>query len=77
MRAKSIDDREHLTAEQWRTRARHLREFALNIADERTCCRMEQQAREYERRAAIADVGGTAATAPAKAAPDVQGRDGT
>jgi hypothetical protein len=55
MRAKSSADREILTAEQWRARARHLREFALSVLDERTFQRMELRAREYDRMAALAD----------------------
>ena len=56
MPAKRSADRESLTSEQWRARARHLREFALSVLDERTFQRMEQRAREYDQMAMLADV---------------------
>ena len=56
MRAKSSADRENLTAEEWRARARCLREFALSVLDDRTFQRMEQQAQKYDQMAALADL---------------------
>jgi hypothetical protein len=55
MRARPPVDLENLTSEQWRARARHLREFALSVLDETTFQRMERRAREYDRLAALAD----------------------
>ncbi|HEX4508107.1 MAG TPA: hypothetical protein VH722_20440 [Alphaproteobacteria bacterium] len=70
---KSSAHRETLTAEEWRARARHLREFALSVLDERTFQRMEQRARDYDHLAALADA---AAPAPAAAIPEGELHDG-
>jgi len=53
---RASGDGETLTAGQWRARARHLREFALSVLDEPTFQRMELRAREYDRRALLAEV---------------------
>jgi len=75
MKAKACGDRENLTADQWRARARYLREFALTVIDDRTSSRMEQRAKEYELMASLIDADRTAiplssiSAAPIPAAP--------
>ena len=46
--ARATIDRSEFSPEDWRGLAKHLRELALGIMDDKTRARMNKQAQEYE-----------------------------
>ncbi len=46
--ARAKIDRSEFSSDDWRGLARHLRELALGIMDDRTRARLNKQARDYE-----------------------------